>query len=227
MNETETLVREAQRSAEAFERLMQAFEGAAFGWAYTVLGDAQLAQDAAQEAFIAAYRSLDQLRDPAAFPAWFRRIVLSQCSRLTRRAVLPVEGLDDETPAPASETDPARAVEARERQRLVLEAVRQLPEHERAVTELFYLVGFSQQEIAERLALPLTTVKKRLQYARERLKETIPAQIVNRLFPGSGLDNGFDVPSALEWMAAGAALADNDDWGSIPGAHLPALVVYG
>ncbi|MEO8394128.1 MAG: sigma-70 family RNA polymerase sigma factor, partial [Chloroflexota bacterium] len=53
-------------------------------------------------------------------------------------------------------------------------AVRALPDHEREVTELFYITGYSQQEIAEQLALPLTTVKKRLQYAREHLRETMP-----------------------------------------------------
>jgi RNA polymerase sigma factor (sigma-70 family) len=186
MSETEILVREAQKSPEAFERLMHAFEGAAFHWAYMALGDAQLAQDAVQEAFITAYRNLDQLREPSAFPAWFKRIVFSQCNRLTRRVTPPLEGLDEEVPVGGD--DPAREVEDRERQAQVMEAVRQLPEHERAVTELFYLVGFSQQEIAEQLALPLTTVKKRLQYARERLKETLPAQIVNQVFSGGGLE---------------------------------------
>ena len=50
---------------------------------------------------------------------------------------------------------------------LVVEA---LPEHERAVTEGFYIQGESQKELAERLHIPVTTVKKRLQYAREHLR---------------------------------------------------------
>lgn len=225
MSEMESLVREAQESPEAFERLVRAFEGAAFHWAYTALGDAQLAQDAAQEAFITAYRSLDQLREPGAFPAWFKRIVFSQCTRLTRRATPPLEGLDDESPAPAAADDPAREVEDRERQAQVMEAVRQLPEHERAVTELFYLVGFSQQEIAEQLAVPLTTVKKRLQYARERLKETIPAQIVNQLFPADAPDADFELPFPLEWMFGG--LPDAEATVGVYGLLPAAMMVYG
>src|ERR1043165_3327702 len=51
---------------------------------FAVLGDAYLAQDTAQEAFVIAWQKLEQLREPAAFPGWFKRIVLSQCNRLTR-----------------------------------------------------------------------------------------------------------------------------------------------
>jgi len=48
-------------------------------------GDSGLAQDVAQEAFIDAYLSLGKLREPAAFPGWFRRIVLKQIDRVQRR----------------------------------------------------------------------------------------------------------------------------------------------
>ena len=56
----------------------------AFACAFAVLGDVYLAQDTAQEAFIVAWQKLGQLREPAAFPGWFKRIVLTQCNRLTR-----------------------------------------------------------------------------------------------------------------------------------------------
>ncbi|MEP7294049.1 MAG: RNA polymerase sigma factor, partial [Chloroflexota bacterium] len=146
------------------------------GWAYQALGDKHLAQDVAQEAFLTAYQKLDQLREPAAFPAWLKRIVLTHAHRITRRKspyLLPLE--DEDTPQHA---DPAASAEARELEEQVSQAVRSLPEHERVVTELFYITGYSQQEIAERLAVPLTTVKKRLQYAREHLRETMPPMSV-------------------------------------------------
>ena len=56
----------------------------AFACAFAVLGDVYLAQDTAQEAFIVAWQKLEQLREPAAFPGWFKRIVLTQYNRLTR-----------------------------------------------------------------------------------------------------------------------------------------------
>ena len=171
------LVRKAQEATgaareEAFGELVAQFESAAHGWAYNVLGDVHAAQDVVQDAFFTAYQRIDQLREPAAFPAWLKRIVLTYCNRRTRRkspSLLPLE--DEDAPVQA---DPAAAHEDRELKRQVTDAVRALPEHERVVTELFYITGYSQQEIAERLAVPLTTVKKRLQYAREHLRETMP-----------------------------------------------------
>ena len=53
----------------------------------------------------------------------------------------------------------------------VLAAIRLLPDHERTVTTLFYINGYSQQEIAAFLEVPITTVQKRMQYARQHLKE--------------------------------------------------------
>lgn len=171
------LVRKAQASEgeareEAFGELIAPFQSVAHGWAYNALGDAHLAQDVVQEAFLTAYQKIDQLRDPAAFPAWLKRIVLTYCHRVTRRKspyLMPLE--DDEA---ESHTDPAAHAEDRELKEQVTQAVRALPAHEREVTELFYITGYSQQEIAEQLAVPLTTVKKRLQYAREHLREVMP-----------------------------------------------------
>jgi RNA polymerase sigma factor (sigma-70 family) len=178
----ESLIEAAQNGDQpAFAELMLRFQEAAREWAFQALGDPHLAEDAAQEAFLIAYRQLDQLRDPKAFPSWLKRIVLSQCHRILRRRQMPSAPLDDEAPVPESGHDPATEVEQREMQESLRRAVQNLPDGERAVTELFYIVGYSQQEIAERLRLPLTTVKKRLQYARERLKESLSTQIVARL----------------------------------------------
>ncbi|MCC6802628.1 MAG: sigma-70 family RNA polymerase sigma factor [Anaerolineae bacterium] len=178
----EELVRKAQAAEgrareEAFGELIAPFQSVARGWAYNRLGDAHLAQDVAQEAFLTAYQKLDQLRDPAAFPAWLKRIVLTYCHRATRRRsphLLPLE----DTAAP--QADPAASAEDRELKEKVNRAVRALPDHERVVTEMFYITGYSQQEIAERLALPLTTVKKRLQYAREHLREAMPTMMLSQ-----------------------------------------------
>ncbi len=180
------LVRKAQAAEgrqreEAFGDLVMQFQPMARAWAYHALGDPQQAQDVAQEAFLTAYQKLDQLRDPAAFPAWLKRIVLTYCHRATRRRSPDFLPLDDET-LPA---DPAASADERDLKEQVTQAVRALPDHERVVTELFYISGCSQQEIAEQLALPLTTVKKRLQYAREHLREAMPT--MSLLAQGSAL----------------------------------------
>src|SRR4030095_14990485 len=68
--------------------LVRRFQDMAVGYGYSILHDFQLAEDAAQEAFFEAYRTLSKLREPAAFAGWFRRIVFKQCDRITRRRVV-------------------------------------------------------------------------------------------------------------------------------------------
>jgi RNA polymerase sigma factor (sigma-70 family) len=142
----------------------------AYHLAYGVLEDGYLAQDAAQEAFVAAYQSLEQLREPQAFPGWLKQIVVTQCHRLLRKKQVPTNPIEWTPDLPMLEMEPGTAVEQLELRNNVVEAIQALPEHEREVTKMFYLNGYSQQEIAGRLEIPVTTVKKRLQYARERLR---------------------------------------------------------
>ncbi len=93
MEELRTLVVQAQAgSSGAYDRIVERFQDMAVGYAYSILGDFHLAEDAAQEAFVGAYADLHTLRDPAAFPGWFRRIVFMRCSRLTRRRQIPTTG---------------------------------------------------------------------------------------------------------------------------------------
>ena len=80
MKDVTTLVAAARAGdLEAYGQLVRCFQDMAYGYAYAVLGDFHLAEDAAQEAFLQAYRDLPDLREPAAFPGWLRRIVLNQC----------------------------------------------------------------------------------------------------------------------------------------------------
>jgi DNA-directed RNA polymerase specialized sigma24 family protein len=83
---TSALVRLGQAGdADAFAELVRAYQDLAVAYATSILGDYQLAEDVAQESFVEAYRALTALREPAAFGAWFRRIVFKHCDRLTRR----------------------------------------------------------------------------------------------------------------------------------------------
>jgi RNA polymerase sigma factor (sigma-70 family) len=163
---------------QAFGEIVRRYQDLAFACAYTVLGDFHLAEDAAQEAFLAAWRNLDHLRQPAAFPGWLKRIVVSQCSRLTRNKRVETIALDSAAELVAREADPAWAAEAREERDRVLGAVGDLPEHERMVTALFYVADYSQNDIAAFLELPLTTVKKRLWSARQKLRDRLSEEMV-------------------------------------------------
>ncbi len=154
----------------AFSQIVLHFQDMAYATANAILGDDELAQDAAQEAFIEAYLCLPGLREPLAFPGWLRRIIFKHCDRLTRGKrvmLLPMETL---SAMPSSLPDPSLTVEMDQMNAAVRDAMAELPYHQQLVMKFFYVQGYSQQEIAEFLELPVTTIKKRLYDARKNLK---------------------------------------------------------
>jgi RNA polymerase sigma factor (sigma-70 family) len=124
---------------EAFGELVVRFQDMAFACAFAVLGDVYLAQDTAQEAFVVAWQKLAQLREPAAFPGWFKRIVLTQCNRLTRCKRLQIVPLEEEVNASTNDPGPHAAAERHDLLAKVMQAINALPENERLVTTLFYI----------------------------------------------------------------------------------------
>lgn len=158
---------------EAFGELVIRFQDMAFGCAFAVLGDAYLAQDTAQEAFVVAWQKLAQLREPAAFAGWFKRIVLTQCNRLLRCKRLQIVPLEAGANASHADPGPHFLAERRELLTRVLQAINALPENERLVTTLFYVNGYTQADIGEFLELPVSTVNKRLYSARQRVKDSV------------------------------------------------------
>jgi len=170
----------AERLA-AFGELVRRFQDMAYGYAYSIMGDFHLAEDAAQEAFLTAYLHLGELRQPAAFSGWLRRIVQTACSRLTRNSSPATVSLEAAGEIPAGDPSPAEMVEAIETRNEVLAAVRSLPTPERMVTTLFYINGYSHKEIADFLEVPVTTVNSRLAASRKRLRQRILNMVANEL----------------------------------------------
>jgi RNA polymerase sigma factor (sigma-70 family) len=165
------LVRRAQRGEEAaFAELVRGFQDIAVAYATSILGDYHLAEDAAQEAFLDAYRSLASLREPAAFAAWLRRIVFKQCDRITRRRSPATSGIEttfdiaDPSPWPDEQLEQTEAREA------LNAGIAKLSEAERQVVLLYYMGQHSQSEIADFLNVTTNTVKTRLYSARRRLR---------------------------------------------------------
>ncbi len=154
---------------EAFGKIVCAFQDMAYACAYAVLGDFHLAEDAAQEAFISAWQKLCQLRQPEAFPGWFRRIVLTECNRLTRGKRLRTIPLDDVS-LPLTLNNLQTTIERDELKKAAFAAIEKLPDNERIIVALFYLKEHSQNDISQFLEIPMTTVAKRLYSARVRLR---------------------------------------------------------
>jgi F-type H+-transporting ATPase subunit beta len=166
-----------QGNKEAFDQLVVRFQDMAYASAYAILGDPHLAQDAAQEAFLDAYQNLTHLREPAAFPGWFRRIVFGRSHRELRgqiRAKAPtfvsLDGLLEFNLDIASFNEMAEEIEVAQQ---VQDAVAALSPNHRMAVVLYYTEGYSQKEIAAYLEVPVSTIKKRLHDARQHLKERI------------------------------------------------------
>jgi RNA polymerase sigma-70 factor (ECF subfamily) len=163
-----------ERRADAFGQIVRRYQDLVYGYAFSVLGDRDLAQDAAQETFLAAYRALPQLKDPEALPGWLRRVARTHCLRMTRwarRGAAPLPDEHAETGRWTSDQDPVAAAETAELRRALIAAVGVLTPREREATVLFYVSGLPQEDVARFLDVPVTTVKKRLQAARRRMHE--------------------------------------------------------
>lgn len=176
------LVGRVQRGdRDAFEAIVRRFQDMAVGYGYAVLGDMALAEDAAQEAFINAYRDLPALREPAAFPGWFRQIVFKHIDRARRKQRAAPIPLEQARRLSSRAPTPAEAAEQRLLQGQIFAAINSLPERQRAVVTLFYMQAYSQEEIGAFLEIPVATVKTRLYSARQRLKERMMNVIEDNL----------------------------------------------
>ena len=178
------LVGQAQAGdRRAFDGIVRRFQDRAVGYAYVLLGDIHKAEDVAQDAFLQAFRDLPSLREAVTFPRWLNRIVFKCCHRVLRRKTHPL--IARESPVEITDmrpdSDPVRALEAAEQSSQVRAAIQALPEAERTVVTLFYLGEHSQAEIAEFIKVPITTVKKRLQRARARLRERMLTMVQDTL----------------------------------------------
>ncbi len=195
---------------EAFAELVNRFQDMAFACAYAVLGDAYLAEDVAQEAFVSAWQNLHQLREPSAFPGWFKRIVLNQCNRLTRGNRLQFVPLEMGATRPANDPSPQAVAEKQQLLDRVLGAIRALPDNERLVTTLFYVNGYTQADIGDFLEVPLSTVNKRLYTARQQLKESVQVFKENLQNQRPSRNHEF-----VERVAASIRPLVNEDWQTI------------
>lgn len=155
----------------AVESLVSQFSGPAGRLAVALVGDAHLAEDVLQEAFVGALLRLGELRSPEAFPSWFRQIVRTYANRCVRGHVAPRGHrpvVRSEKAASVMET-----LEHEEVCRLVREALQRLPVAARQAAEMFYFQERSVAEVAALLHVPEGTVKRRLYDARIGLRRLL------------------------------------------------------
>jgi RNA polymerase sigma factor (sigma-70 family) len=165
----------ARGDDDALAELYDRFGGVAYRLAYRVLRDEALAQDAVQEAFLAAWRTalaFDPGRGKAS--TWLLTLVHRRAVDLVRREDRRRGDPLDSVAPPATESIDETA-SAREQRRAVQAALARLPAEQRQALELAYYGGLTQTELAERLGVPLGTVKSRMFAALGRLRELLEA----------------------------------------------------
>lgn len=166
----------------SFEQLMRRHNQRIFRTARAILKDDDDAQDAAQQAWIAAYRHLDTWQRRGAFSTWLVRIVVNEASRRRRRPERShVRAVDALTDAETQRASPEAEV-ARTHLRGILEAaIDWLPDHMRAVLVLRDVEELSGKETAECLGLSDEAVRVRLHRARRLLREHLEEILVDRV----------------------------------------------
>jgi len=157
------VVRAREGDAEAFTRLVEAFEQPVYAMALQRMGHPEDAQDVAQDAFLEAYRTLDKLETPEAFPGWIRRITISTALmklRARQRHPEVLAGAGSESPLERLEgPDGFPDVNPIELPGLVLRAISRVPEAYQLPLMLRYLEKLTPQQIADELTMNPNTVR--------------------------------------------------------------------
>ena len=172
--DAELFARAQRGSIDAYEEIVQRYQQLAFRTAYVITRSAAEAEEAAQDAFVKAYRALASFRTGADPRPWLLRIVANEARNRVRSAgrrqrleLRLAEGFRQGDAAPSPE---AAAVDADERRRLI-GLVNELEENDRLIIASRYFLELSGEETAAALGIPEGTVKSRLSRALGRLRE--------------------------------------------------------
>jgi RNA polymerase sigma-70 factor, ECF subfamily len=174
LEDQQLLDRACRGDADAYEHLVRAHQHVAFRTACLLAGSPADAEEAAQEAFVKAWRALPRFRAGAPFRPWLLAIVANEARsrrRAESRRVAWTARAQAAAPDSAADPSPETAVLVSERRAILLQAIAALPERDRLVLHLRYLLDLSERETAAVLGCRQGTVKSRLSRALERLRE--------------------------------------------------------
>lgn len=167
----------------AFNDLVRRYEKQVYNFAYRLTNNYDDANDIAQDAFLRVYNAIGSFRGDASFTTWLFRITTNVFLDDRKRArAHPHSSLDEyleldesavarqiEDPGPT----PEEITEEAERNKILQNAIGNLPEYQRSMVVMYHAQQKSYEEIAEIMDLPIGTVKSRLNRARLALKEKL------------------------------------------------------
>ncbi|NIW25012.1 MAG: sigma-70 family RNA polymerase sigma factor [Gammaproteobacteria bacterium] len=160
--ERDTWIQEAQRGdVAAFERLYRAHADQIYGLCLRMTADPATAEDCTQNAFIQAWRQLEQFQGRSGFGTWLHRIAVNEVLMMRRRQAPEAFGVEVEGAGPDSPAEVGLDLET---------AIAELPEQARHIFVLRAVYGHSHEEIAELLGLVSGTVRAHYHRARQALQ---------------------------------------------------------
>ncbi|MFQ5400135.1 MAG: RNA polymerase sigma factor [Anaerolineae bacterium] len=180
MDEIALIGQAKKGDVHAFNRLVLHYQRAVYNVAYRIMGEPQAAEDATQDAFISAYKSLNRFRG-GNFKAWLMRIVTNACydelRRRKRRPQSSLNELTDDNESFAILRSPDEGPEVQRQRVELIQAIERcldtLPDDQRVAAVLCDVEGYDYKEIAQIMSVSLGTVKSRISRARARLRDCL------------------------------------------------------
>jgi RNA polymerase sigma-70 factor (ECF subfamily) len=167
---------------QAFADIVDLYQDKLYHMSYRMLYNRQEAEDVVQDTFLRVYRNLDRYDDSMKFSTWIYRIATNLCiDRLRRRRPTysldaestDHEGLDGYSILPSDDRTPESEIVLSETQRIIRQAIENLPAKYKTVMVLRYLQDMSLQEISDVMDMPVTTIKTRVHRGREFLRKRL------------------------------------------------------
>ena len=169
--ESQWLTQAIKGDSQAFTQLVESYQKPVYNLCYRMLGNAEDAEDAAQETFLRAYRSIRRYDSSRPFSTWLLSIAAHYCIDQIRRRRMAIVSLED-LPVP-DVPDPQPGLESKvslkEEQRRLRNVLDKLDPTDRAAVVMYYWYDFSYDEIGQSLSLTLSAVKSRMHRARKAM----------------------------------------------------------
>jgi RNA polymerase sigma-70 factor, ECF subfamily len=168
-----------QGNMDAFSQLVETYQRPVFNLCYRMLGDAQEAEDAAQETFWRAYQGMKKYDPSRSFATWLLSIAAHYCIDQQRKRKLPMVDIDilPEDDAPDPSPNPERVISKQMENKALHKLLDKLQSQDRAAIILRYWYEMSEEEIASTLQLSTSAVKSRLFRARRQLADEYQASV--------------------------------------------------
>ncbi len=168
-----------QGNMDAFTQLVETYQRPVFNLCYRMLGDAQEAEDAAQETFWRAYQGMKKYDPSRSFATWLLSIAAHYCIDQQRKRKLPMVDIDilPEEDAPDPSPNPERVISKNMENKALHQLLDNLQPLDRAAIVLRYWYEMSEEEIAQNLQLSTSAVKSRLFRARRQLAVDYQASV--------------------------------------------------